>query len=200
MGDIVTLQDILFEGENILWEGTPDKLCYIVRKMKKHIAGALIFLLFDGLFISVMLSISDEIPKEVIFFLVGFFAIHLFPVWSFIGNVIKALASHKNIVYAITDKRIIVRRGFIGMDFTNVNYSDISKINVDVSVLEKFRNCGTVYVKSSNGTTALYSIKNPYEIYKKANKIFMDVHSDIQYPNALRPENNPGYNTKYTGQ
>ena len=86
------------------------------------------------------------------------------------------------------------------MDFTNVNYSDISKINVDVSVLEKFRNCGTVYVKSSNGTTALYSIKNPYEIYKKANKVFMDVHSDIQYPNALRPENNPGYNTKYTGQ
>ena len=27
-----------------------------------------------------------------------------------------------------------------------------------------------------------------------------DVFSDTMYPNALRPENNPGYNTRYSAK
>ena len=25
----------------------------------------------------------------------------------------------------------------------------------------------------------------------------LDIQTDISYPNAMRPDNNPGYNTKY---
>jgi hypothetical protein len=32
---------------------------------------------------------------------------------------------------------------------------------------------------------------------KKMKSIAVDIKSDINYPNKLRPEDNPGYNSKY---
>lgn len=105
---------------------------------------------------------------------------------------------HKNVIYAVTDKRIIVRTGVVGLDFENINYTDISNIRTDVSVLERLCNVGSVYITTASGTTTcLMAIPEPYEVSKKVNKVFLDVKSDIQYPNALRPEENPGYRTKY---
>lgn len=198
---MISLQDVLFENENVLWQGKPNKLCYVVRSAMKHIVGALMFALFDGFFIFILTTSVPEVPKEVIVFLIGFFALHLLPVWLFIGSIIKAVATHKNVEYAITDKRVIVRTGVVGLDFDNINYSDISNIRVDVSVLEKFFKVGTVVVTtSSNNSVCLLSVEEPYAIYKKLNKTFMDMKSDIHFPNAWRPAENPGYNTKYTGQ
>ena len=43
------------------------------------------------------------------------------------------------------------------------------------------------------------NIEKPHEIYPRLQKIVLDIQTDIEYPNALRPDENPGYNTKYKG-
>lgn len=199
----ISIQDVLFKDENILWEGRPDKIAYVSHIARGQILGALFFLLFDSFFIFMVSRFAgeDAFPKEIIIFLVGFFAFHLFPVWAFIASIIKAFVAHKNISYAITDRRIIARTGVIGLDFENVNYTDITNIDIDVSIIEKIRKVGTIRINtSSDKSVKLISIKDPYQTGKMLNKTYIDINSDIHYPNALRPENNPGYNTKYTGQ
>ena len=65
---------------------------------------------------------------------------------------------------------------------------------------EKMRNVGSVIITTSSGNVvSLYSIASPYELYKTINKVYMDVRSDIAYPNAYRPAQNPGYHTEYKG-
>lgn len=41
------------------------------------------------------------------------------------------------------------------------------------------------------------SIEDPYDVYKLLKKVSLDVTTDQAYPNAYRPEENTGYNTKY---
>lgn len=193
-----TLQDILFDDENVLWQGVPDKFCYIWRRIGKLLPVAIVWLLFDGFFISTILS--GGATKEMLLFLIFFFGFHLFPVWKVIGSIIKTRLEYKNIIYAVTDKRVIVRTGLVGLDFENINYTDISNVRADVSVIEKLRNVGSVFITTASGNTiCLAAVQEPYQVYKKVNKVFMDMKSDIHYPNALRPEVNPGYNTKYKG-
>ena len=203
------LNDILFEGEEVLWQGTPKKSCYVVRNFGSLLPIALLFLIFDVFFISTFLN--SGIPKEMYGFLIGFFAIHLFPVWKCIAKIISSSVEHKNIVYAITNRRVILRTGIVGLDFESIDYSEISNVRVDVSILEKLFGVGTVIISTNysmpvdvNGHTMMKSnlfqfcaIEQPYEVYKKLNKVYMDIKSDIQYPNAMRPDNNPGYQTKY---
>ncbi len=190
------LQDVLFESENVLWQGKPDKFCYLWRSFGKMLPAAIIWLLFDGFFIGTM--ISSGAAKDMWWFMIIFFGIHLLPVWKVIGSIIKARLEYKNVIYAVTDRRVIARNGVIGLDFENINYTDISNIRVDVTIFEKIRNVGSVFISTSSGNSVcFYSIEEPYVVYRKINKVFMDVTSDIHFPNAFRPSENPGYNTKY---
>lgn len=190
------LQDILFDGEQVIWQGKADKFCFVWRRCGKLLPFALIWLLFDGFFIGSFLSAGET--GGFMWFLVLFFALHLMPVWACIGQLVKANLEHKNIQYAITDKRVVVRNGVVGLDFENINYTDISNVQVNVSVIEKLRNVGSVFITTSSGNTiCLAAIAQPYQVYKELNKVFLDVKTDIEYPNALRPDSNPGYGTKY---
>ena len=194
------LKDVLYEGETVLWQGKPDKFCYMWRSVGKLLPVAIIWLAFDGFFISTVFATGAEMPQGMIWFMVGFFALHLLPVWKAVGTFVKKSLEHKNVVYAITDKRVIDRNGVVGLDFDNITYTDIANVRVDVSVLERMRKVGSVFIATSSGAAlCLLSVEEPYEVYKRINKVFMDVKTDIHYPNALRPEVNPGYRTKYEG-
>ena len=192
------LQDVLFNGEDLLWQGTPQKLCYILKSFGRLLPGALLFLIFDAFFISVIIGTGaffDMWP-----FLVFFFALHLLPVWKCLGKLISANLEYKNVDYAITTHRIVLRSGIVGLDFDSIDYSDISNVRVDVSVLERIFGVGSLIISTTSGRElCLFSIVNPYEVYKKINKISIDMKADINYPNAFRPDENLGYTTKYKG-
>ena len=197
------LIDVLFKGETVFWQGKPNKFCYVLRSFGKLLPGALIFLLFDGFFIGTMIATGALAEMGVlgILFLAFFFAFHLFPVWLCIGKIIAGNLEHKNIDYAVTSRRVIARSGIWGLDFQSIDDADISNIRVDVSILERLFKVGTVIISTSSGQSfSLFAVEDPYSLYKKINKVFIDMKSDVHYPNAYRPDNNPGYNTRYTGE
>ena len=194
------IEDILSEGETILWREKPNKKAYIWSKILGMFPIALLWLLFDGFAIGVTLSDEGFMQSGAIIFLLVFFTFHLLPVWIWVGGIIKGVKEHKNIEYAFTDKRIIIRSGFIGIDFKNIYYTEVSSVNVKVGIIDRILKVGDVYIKAVDSASVLYDIKNPYQITAKLQKITMDIKTDVYYPNALRPDENPGYNTKYKGE
>ena len=74
---------------------------------------------------------------------------------------------YKNLYYAYTNKRIIVRSGCIGVDFRSLDYKDITATSVDVGLLDKRSKTGMIFFKSPSASIALKYVVGPYELMKE---------------------------------
>lgn len=194
----------LVEGENLIWSGKPKKRAFVMNKVLFMLPIAMAWLCFDLFFIITLIS-QDNIGR-MLFFIIPFFIIHLMPFWVWIGNVITANRKWNNTKYYITDKRIIIQNGFVAENYQTVYYKDIKNVNLHVGIIDKMLGVGDIIFDMgsyySNGNSRLINasfldIEDYSEVYSKVQKVILDIQTDIEYPNALRPENNPGYNTKY---
>lgn len=199
--DYTQIDEIIDDGEKILWRGKPKKSAYVLNAFLKMLPIAIIWLAFDGAFIALLLTQMgwDMIPAPMKVFIFVFFAFHLVPVWIWIANVVTANRQHKNLEYAFTNRRIIVRSGIIGIDFKNVFYTDVEAVNLKVGIVDKMLKVGDIYINSKTGATVLFDIDNPYFITGRLQKIVADIKTDTLFPNNLRPEENDGYKTDYKG-
>ena len=196
--DLNNIEDVISSDEQILWSGKPKKRAYLINAFTKMLPIALIWLLFDGAFIGLMIGTMDEIPASVKTFMTVFFLFHLMPVWIWLSNVLTANRQHENLEYAFTNKRVIIKSGIIGIDFKNIYYSEIDSVNLRVGLVDRIEKVGDIYIKSIGGANVLYDLENPYTLTEKLQKIVVDIKTDIQFPNNLRPAENDGYSTKYT--
>ncbi len=193
-----TIEDILDEDENVLLRLKPKKSAYILNSFLTMLPFVLIWLCFDVGFIVIMATQANT-PSIIWAFIVPFFAVHLMPVWIWLANILKANRNHKNLEYAFTEKRIIIRSGVIGIDFKNIYYSDIEGVNLKVGIIDRLCKVGDIYIQANTQTSVILDIENPYFILSKLQKIVLDIKTDIYFPNNLRPDENDGYKTKYKG-
>ena len=194
------VEDILTEGEKILVSLVPNRKVFMLESFFKGLPLALIWGIFDGIFISFIFS--NNLYEQIGPFVVGiifFFLIHLIPVWLYIGNIVKRLAGYKNINYYLTNKRIIVRSGIIGIDYKFLFYPDIATVNVKVGIFDRMFKVGDVYIRSATQAICLEDIDSPYQYSSRIQQVINDIKSDISFPNDLRPKENHGYNTDYKG-
>lgn len=197
----VNNNDILYIGENIIEEVRPERFPYILGGLT-ILPFIIIWVLFDSIFIFVFAHFWSEMDTFVKVFLFGFFAIHLTPVWIFLGGFFKRFVGYNNVSYLITDRRVIFRGGIVGTDFSDIQYSEITGVTVNVGFIDKLFGVGDIYIQTSGVNDAqtnviISDVKNPYRIYKIINQTYMDIKSDLHFPNAYRPDENPGYNTRY---
>ncbi len=73
------------------------------------------------------------------------FAVHLIPVWIWIGNVVTAGTRWKNTEYAVTDKRIIIRSGFLSYEYQNIYYKEIADIHLHFGIIDRILHVGGYY-------------------------------------------------------
>lgn len=102
------IKKLVSESEQILWQGHPNRKAFILSKILKMMPIALIWLAFDLTFILLMVSTGafEQMPVGLLIFIIVFFALHLIPVWIWIGNIVTASIQHKNIEYVFTNTRI----------------------------------------------------------------------------------------------
>lgn len=193
------IDDILHDDEAVLWRDKPDRRSYIAAAFIKMLPIAILWLVVDsGFIIGISIGMSrGSIPLALLGFIIPFFLLHLAPVWVWISNILKAKLELKNIEYALTDKRIIARSGVVGVDFKYIHYSEVQSVNVKVGLIDKIFKVGDIYITAQHSSVVLYDIHDPYRISTRIQKVALDIQSDINYPNALRPDSNPGYNTRY---
>ena len=187
-----TISDMVQEGENILWEGKPKRLSYILAAVFRMLPIVLLWIVFDSVCIWVLATEVDGVP----WFVYLFFVIHLAPVWIWIANIIRAVIELKNIRYAVTDKRIIIRSGVI-VDLKFLYFTEVTNVRVRVGVTDRLTKVGDIYITAETQKAVLYDITDPYSVANELQKIVQDIKNDIIFPNALRPDSNAGYNTRY---
>ena len=194
------IDDVVDSNEKVLWRGKPNAKSYVLAAMLKMLPIALVWLIFDGTFITfIAIGMKQgSVPLAILGFIIPFFLLHLTPVWIWLGRTIKAVREVRNLEYAITDKRIIIRSGMVGIDFKFINYTEIDSVNVKVGIIDRIFRVGDIYINSSVNSGVLWDVDDPYTIGNALQRVTMDIKSDINYPNAKRPDTNPGYQTEYS--
>jgi membrane protein YdbS with pleckstrin-like domain len=186
---------ILSSNERIFWEGRP--------LFRVFIAGyAFIGFIFSLLIVGLraLELIGDpSFSRDIMI-------VHWIVVLMTLGIITYGLLDYRARHYAITDKRLIFQNGIIGRDFQIVDFDQVANAEVNVDLIDKIFGGNatgtiTIAVKGNAGgaihTYRLQNIRDPYETFKFIKQVTHDVKTDIQYPNALRPKENPGYKTQY---
>ena len=176
---------ILDDDEQIVESFKPNKIRYT---LINSIIWVIVFLVFSVPFfvtgllgvIGVMKFLNDtdgtrDFAAPIVFIIVA--AIILAIV---ITSIIGMFFRYKNSLYVITNKRFIIRSGFIGVDYKSLTFDVIGYADVRVDFLDKlihpntgtilFGSAATPIINGQKGGTSTFSfsyVENPYEVYKK---------------------------------
>ena len=192
---------VLAEGEEVLWEGKPKKSAFIATKSTTMLPIAIVWLCLDLGFIG---SIFED--GEGLFFLIPFFLMHMMPVWIWLANVVTAGRRYTNTGYYVTNRRIVIQHGFLAVNEVSLFYKDLQNVQTRIGFVDKIFHVGDICFDAgvrydSRGRKenefVFEELEDVQDVYARIQKIVLDMQTDIEYPNDLRPQNNPGYNTQY---
>ena len=140
------IADLLNEGESILWEGKPKKSSFILSSVLRFAIPALIFLCFDVAFLCILLFVMHGAPWFVYLIYGVFMLFHLLPFWIWLSSVLSASKRQEKEDYAFTERRILVKKGFIGSTIVSIYYPSITSVNVRVGLVERMCKVGDIYI------------------------------------------------------
>lgn len=188
-------------GEKILWTGRPVFWPFVLHAIPMVIFGAI----WGAMDLGILGKAATASKGQMDLFLFAFGFLHSFPAWGSILYAVYLVMVHSNTIYGYTNRRLLMRSGVVGTSFKSVDYDTIQELDVTVGVIERLFNVGTVRAYAGRNTskgTRIYdqfvSIANPYDVFRAIKGVEVDVKTDWNYPNAMRPAVNPGYKTDYT--
>ncbi len=194
-------QSVTEPGESVLWQGKPVFWPFVL-----HAVPILVFGLVWGAFdLGLVGAAAHNVARPTDSHVLGFFMIaHSIPAWGGVLYFLYLVLSYGNTRYAYTNRRMLMRGGVLGTSFKSIDYDRIQELDVVVGFVDRLFDVGTVRA-FSGATTAkgapiydsFVSIRDPYAVYRAIKGVEVDVKTDWNYPNALRPTVNPGYRTEY---
>lgn len=112
----------------------------------------------------------------------GIWFLTIYAVFALVTIILMALWLNKT-VYAITNKRVLIRTGYIGVDYKSLDFNMVGALTVNVNWIDKLlhKNTGSIAFGSmaspmvnNNVSKFVFSyISNPYEVYKEV-KSYID--------------------------
>ena len=124
-------------GEHILWRGKPSKRAYVADKALAMLPIAVIWTIFDLNFLR--LSGGNG-------FLLMFLAVHMLPVWLWLGSAVTSVIQWRNEDYYLTNKRVIIRRGIFRQESQSVFLRDVHSIRTHYGLLDRLFGSGDIYI------------------------------------------------------
>ena len=201
---------LIGKGEKILYAGKPDKKCYIFESIFNPLLPfAALWGLFDMFFIGAAFS-SDK-ADEAAFFIIPFMALHMMPVWLYLGGALLSFRRYRNTAYIVTDKGIYASGGIFARTYKSKPFAELSHVDLHRGIFDQWFGVGDIITTSAqanpatmngrrtstNAGISIDSIANYAEVYKLVKQLQEDIYTDVMYPNDLRPSENHGYKSKY---
>ena len=186
--------------ETILYEGKPDKKCFIFESIFNPLLPfAIIWAIFDMGFMGVAMGSMQLI-------MIPFLLFHMMPVWIYLAGVIFSFRKYKNTYYIVTEHAIYISSGIFTMNFETKTFAELSRVNLHRGIFDQMFHVGDVQITTNQFTRknmpavlGINSISDYAEVYQLVKKLQKDIYSDTMYPNDLRPKENQGYKTRYRG-
>lgn len=194
------LKSMVGLDETILYEGKPEKKCFIFESIFNPLLPfAIIWAVFDMGFLGAAVGSMQ-------LFVIPFLLFHMMPVWIYLAGVIFAFKKYKNTYYIVTDHAVYISSGIFTMNLEAKTFAELSRVNLHRGIFDQIFNVGDIQIATNQFTRknmpavlGINSISNYSEVYQLVKKLQKDIYSDIMYPNDLRLEENHGYQTKYRG-
>jgi len=208
---------VLNDGERIIWSGKPKLIPFLMRGLPFLLFG-LIWVAIELFIFKTIFGVFDQVNLGMMLQSLGSFQtlfggmaiLYLMPFWLSLINMLRLMLIYRNVNYAITNRRLMLRSGLWGIDFKSIDYDRVANLEVNVNPIDAMFKVGSLRFfsgevrRSRNGAYPVYNefvgITDPYGVYKKCEQVMVDIKTDWNYPNQLRPQDNPGYSTKYNDQ
>jgi hypothetical protein len=204
---VAQIEEVLNGDEHVLWTGRPAVLPFFAGSLLRMLLGiplVVATLRFVGTNPSAPSGHAFAILFLGPFLFLAFVLVIAYPLYR--------LLVYVNLSYAITNKRILLKSGIIAKEVLMLDFDQVSNASVVIDFLDVFvgfGQSGSVVLTTrgspgpeessgSPGTYVLSHIPHPYNVFKFFQRAEYDVKTDMEYPNGLRPEMNPGYPTSYT--
>ncbi len=185
MNELDEFKKVLDDDETIVKSYKPNKTRFIWLNILVTLFPSL---LVAGFFVIFAIVASIGNGEEDSFF--NIISIILFAVASFIvlmasvGTALIHYVRYGKTCYVVTNKRLVIKSGFIGVDFSSLDLNMVQLVDVKVGFYDKFikPNTGTIIIGSSStpivnqprnrsyGETASFSfsnVDNPYDVAKE---------------------------------
>ena len=200
------LKQLVGNNEKIMYEGRPNKKCYIFESIFNPLLPiAILWAILDFAIIGVSLGVAEE-DNSFAVFMIPFFLFHLMPVWLYIGGALLSFRRYKNTYYIVTDNAVYISSGVFSKSYDSKPFQEMSRVNLHRGIFDQAFGVGDVIITtnqfSAKGVPAsmkINSISNYTEVYNLVKKLQTDIYTDAMYPNDMRPKENHGYNTEYKG-
>lgn len=194
------LKSMVGMDETILYEGKPDKKCFIFESIFNPLMPfAIIWALFDMGFLRMA-------SGDMSFIMLPFMLFHLMPVWIYLAGVIFSFRKYKNTYYIVTDYAVYISSGIFTMNLETKTFAELSRVNLHRGIFDQMFHVGDVQLTTNQFTRkgipaimGINSISEYSKVFQLVKKLQTDIYADTMYPNDLRPEENHGYRTKYRG-
>lgn len=191
------LKNMIGTDETILYEGKPNKKCFIFESIFNPLLPiSIIWAMIDFFILS----------QNISTFMIPFILLHLMPVWIYLVGVIFSFRKYKNTYYIVTDHGVYISSGIFTMTLQSKTFAELSRVDLHRGIFDQVFNVGDILIttdqitrKNTPAVLNISSISNYSEVYQLIKKLQKDIYSDIMYPNDLRPQENHGYRTKYKG-
>ncbi|MDR1494347.1 MAG: PH domain-containing protein [Planctomycetaceae bacterium] len=125
-------RNVLDRDETILWTGTPNFKTWMISGIPFLVLG-----ISDLVFMMIVFISFGTTMLPVLIFGILFLVIFTLPFWGSILYMVWLFYSHKNAVYAFTNKRVMIRSGVFGIDYQIIDYDKIRDMQVNVNPIEK---------------------------------------------------------------
>ncbi len=196
------LKSMIGPDETILYEGRPDKKCFIMESIfNPMLPIASIWGIIDLGFLGNAVGTGMGGMNLI---MIPFMLFHMMPVWIYLSGVITTFIRYKNTYYIVTDYAVYVSSGVFTMNLDSKSFAELSRVNLHRGVFDQMFNVGDIQITTNQLTKKnvpaminINSISNYTEVFQLVNRLQKDIYSDVMYPNDLRPQENHGYKTKY---
>ena len=165
-------EKILDDDEKIIKVFKPNKAKYFISTL---LVWGLLFAIFAIMGIFMVLFPEEGVEVKKIYLLI--------PIGLWVGGILViflfAWLHYKNLYYAYSNKRVIIRSGIFGVDFKSLDMSMVGAVNVYVSLIDKIlrKDTGSImfgstaspisYGQNASSGYRFNHIKAPYETCKE---------------------------------
>ena len=174
------LKEMIGKNEKVVYEGKPDKKCFIFEGIFNPLLPiAVLWGLFDSFFLMNFLNAGNPEVKDdgMVMFLVVFFALHLLPVWLYLGGILLIMKKFKNAYYVVTDKAVYLSEGALAKRYSMTLYTEVIHVDLHRGVFDRKFNVGDVVLttkrvqrnssgKECNVTVSISDIAYYLDVYK----------------------------------
>lgn len=162
---------IRVRDEQIIWIARPRFMPYFASE-----TGGGWLSLLSGVGLWVLLQHS-ELSKPWVSFNEMLWLFLIFAVGQGTYRIMSRLLSYSKAAYAFSNRRILMRSGFFGVDFKTVDYPQILEMEVKVTALDRLYHAGTIRFYTGltktdeDSTTKIYiswpGLENAFSIFQQ---------------------------------